>query len=51
MILGIFTAALLAIYLGIVAWAYSGRRRDDFAAAAQLPLADGAPDTCAETQA
>ena len=37
-IAGISTAILIVIFLGIVAWAYSSRRRDDFAAAAQLPL-------------
>jgi cytochrome c oxidase cbb3-type subunit 4 len=41
MILGIFTGVLLVMYLGIVAWAYSGRRGADFAAAAQLPLIEG----------
>jgi len=44
MMIGILTAILLAMYLGIVVWAYSGRRRSDFAAAAQLPLAEGALD-------
>ncbi len=51
MILGIFTAVLLVMYLGIVAWAYSGRRRADFAAAAQLPLVDGNADHHSESHA
>jgi len=51
MILGIFTAVLLVMYLGIVLWAYSGRRRADFAAAAQLPLADGTEDHRSESHA
>jgi len=51
MILGIFTAVLLVMYLGIVAWAYSGRRRADFAAAAQLPLAEGDADNHSESHA
>lgn len=51
MISGILTAVLLAMYLGIVAWAYSGRRRADFAAAAQLPLLDGNPDSNSESHA
>jgi cytochrome c oxidase cbb3-type subunit 4 len=38
MIMGIVTAVLIVIFIGIVAWAYSNRRRNDFAAAAQLPL-------------
>ena len=40
MIMGILTAILLVLFLGIVAWAYSSRRRDDFATAARLPLAE-----------
>ena len=38
MITGIITAVLLVVFLGIVAWAYSGRRGKDFDDAAQLPL-------------
>ena len=51
MILGIITAVLLVMYLGIVVWAYSGRRRADFAAAAQLPLIDGPADSATESHA
>ncbi|MBS0516378.1 MAG: CcoQ/FixQ family Cbb3-type cytochrome c oxidase assembly chaperone [Proteobacteria bacterium] len=51
MITGIFTAVLLAMFLGIVAWAWSGRRRADFAAAAQLPFADGGAGNHSEPQA
>jgi len=40
MIMGILTGILLALFLGIVFWAYSKRRHDDFAAAASLPLAE-----------
>ena len=32
------TVAALITFLGIVAWAWSSRRRDDFEAAARLPL-------------
>jgi cbb3-type cytochrome oxidase subunit 3 len=32
------TVLLILIFIGIVTWAYSNRRRNDFAAAAQLPL-------------
>ena len=51
MMIGILTAILLAMYLGIVVWAYSGRGRSDFAAAAQLPLTDGAIDNSSEPHA
>jgi len=40
MIMGILTAVLLVLFLGIVGWAYSSRRREDFADAARLPLVD-----------
>ena len=40
MIMGILTAVLIVVFIGIVAWAYSSRRRVDFADAAQLPLRD-----------
>ena len=34
----VWTIAMLAIFIAIVGWAFSARRRDDFAAAANLPL-------------
>ena len=37
----IWTGLLLMIFIGIVAWAYSGKRRERFDAAARLPLDDG----------
>lgn len=37
---GVATAMLLAIFLAGWAWAWSGRRRQDFEAAARLPLDD-----------
>lgn len=40
MIMGILTALLIVLYCGIVGWAYSGRRRDEFSAMARLPLAE-----------
>ena len=43
MITGIFTALLIALFIGIVAWAYSTHRGTDFAAAAQLPLEEREP--------
>ncbi|MEP6938574.1 MAG: cbb3-type cytochrome c oxidase subunit 3 [Rudaea sp.] len=42
MIMGILTAVLMVMFVGIVLWAYSSRRRADFDDAARLPLlADG----------
>ena len=43
MIMGILTALLIVLYCGIVGWAYSSRRHDEFAAMARLPLAE--PET------
>lgn len=37
----LWTGLLLAIFIGIVFWAYSGKRRERFDAAARLPLDDG----------
>ena len=36
---GLWTAAMIAIFAAIVAWAWSGRRKRDFDEAARLPLA------------
>ncbi len=36
----IWTAVLFAVFIGIVWWAWSGRRKADFEAAARLPLDD-----------
>lgn len=36
----IVTVASLISFLGIVWWAYSGRRKEEFAEAAALPFAD-----------
>jgi cytochrome c oxidase cbb3-type subunit 4 len=38
---GVMTAILIVVFLAIVAWAYSSRRRKDFEEAAHLPLEDG----------
>ena len=40
---GLWTAILLAAFLAIVVWAWSGRRRRDFEEAARLPLEDDTP--------
>ena len=34
----ILTAVMFAVFMGIVLWAWSGRRKSDFEAAARLPL-------------
>jgi len=35
---GIVTAALIVLFLGLTAWAYSAKRRASFEAASRLPL-------------
>jgi cytochrome c oxidase cbb3-type subunit 4 len=40
----VVTLVLFLAFLGIVAWAWSARRRSAFDAAAQLPFADEAGD-------
>ena len=47
----IVTVVTFLVFIGIVAWAWSGRRRADFAAAAQLPFADGGAGNHSEPQA
>jgi cytochrome c oxidase cbb3-type subunit 4 len=37
---GLWTAALLVVFIAIVIWAWSGKRKRDFDAAARLPLDD-----------
>ncbi len=39
---GVMTGILLLTFIGIVVWAWSGRRKDRFDAAAQLPLEEDA---------
>ncbi|MDQ2070413.1 cbb3-type cytochrome oxidase subunit 3 [Natronospira bacteriovora] len=39
----LLTLLLLLIFIGIVAWAYSKRRKQDFEEAANLPLEDDKP--------
>jgi cytochrome c oxidase cbb3-type subunit 4 len=36
----ILTAVMFAVFMGIVFWAWSSRRKTDFEAAARLPLDD-----------
>jgi cytochrome c oxidase cbb3-type subunit 4 len=42
---GIFTAVLLAAFVGIWLWAWSARRKRDFDEAAHLPLEDESENT------
>lgn len=35
---GLITLLLIVIFIGICLWAYSGKRREDFQEASQLPL-------------
>ncbi len=35
---GVFTLIMLLLFVGIVAWAWSGKRREDFDEASRLPL-------------
>jgi cytochrome c oxidase cbb3-type subunit IV len=37
---GLLTAILFAAFIALWVWAWSSKRRQDFAAAAQLPLED-----------
>jgi cytochrome c oxidase cbb3-type subunit 4 len=37
---GIYTAVVLVVFIAVVAWAYSRRRKKDFDEAANLPFAD-----------
>jgi len=39
----IMTVVMMAVFIGIVVWAYSGKRHADFEAAARVPLDDDAP--------
>jgi cytochrome c oxidase cbb3-type subunit 4 len=39
----VWTVLLVILFLGIVFWAFSGRRRQSFDAAARLPLDDDVP--------
>lgn len=45
----IWTVVVLILFTGIVLWAYSGRRKADFDAAAQLPLNDECPERSEST--
>ena len=40
---GVMTGILILVFIGIIIWAYSSRRRRDFEEAARIPLEDEAP--------
>jgi cytochrome c oxidase cbb3-type subunit 4 len=42
----IVTVMAFATFIGIIAWAWSGARRERFDAAARLPLEDDEPERC-----
>ena len=46
---GLSTLFLLVAFLGLVFWAYSGKRKKEFDEAANLPFADE-PDTAGQRQ-
>jgi cytochrome c oxidase cbb3-type subunit 4 len=48
MVRAVMTVVLLAVFIGIVVWAWSGGRRADFDAAARLPLDEDDADQRAE---
>ena len=53
MLSSVFTVVSFVLFVGIVAWAWSERRRDDFARAANEPFAlpdDDACDAAARTR-
>jgi cytochrome c oxidase cbb3-type subunit 4 len=39
-VMGVITAVLLVVFIGVVVWAYSAKRRRAFDEAARLPLQD-----------
>jgi len=42
------TLFMFLVFVGIVVWAWKGRRRDDFEAAAQLPFLDDLPASASQ---
>lgn len=51
MISGILIVVMMALFLGLVGWAWSSRRREDFNEASKLPLIERAPGHPEEPQA
>lgn len=48
---GLYTLFMFVAFIGIVWWAWSARRKQDFDAAANLPLESDRPDTASKTGA
>ena len=46
----IVTVLAFACFVGIVLWAWSGKRREDFEAAARVPLDDDEPVAAVSTR-
>ena len=46
----VITLLCMLTFLGIIAWAYSARRKNDFEEAAMLPFADDDMNTQLKTQ-
>ena len=46
---GVFTVVMLLMFVGICLWAWSSRRKDDFAEAAQLPLEDDPDESLSDS--
>jgi cytochrome c oxidase cbb3-type subunit 4 len=46
----VMTVVMMAVFIGIVLWAWSGKRREDFDAAARVPLDDDEPVAAASTR-
>ena len=42
-LIGLFTALLIVVFIAVVAWAWSDRRKPGFDAAARLPLEEDPP--------
>ncbi len=40
---GVWTVVVMIVFVGIVAWAYSGKRKHRFEEAARIPLEDDEP--------
>jgi len=40
---GLFTLVMMLLFVALVVWAYSGKRKKTFDAAARLPLEDEPP--------
>lgn len=47
----LWTVGVLAIFIGIIIWAYSKRRHTDFDEAARIPLEDDLPNTNTDQRA